>query len=597
MPLSFIFGEGTNTPDAATLQRRRQMVDQLQQASMSRAPQTFGEGLTAIGQALASRIKDRDLSKKEAAERERAGGRFGEIASGLMGGQPQMTPFMPGGGAAQPRDPMAPQSIADDAMVSIGREPTNPAGAIRAGLIQRGMPEHIADAFIMNMQDESGLRTDINERNPIVPGSRGGFGLAQWTGPRRRALEAFAAERGVPVSDKNLQLDFLMQELQGPEARAGQRIMSAQDTPTAAAAILNDFLRPAEQHRAEREARYMGGQQQGGMAQSITELAELASNPYLPEGQRMVAQMLIQQQMQQPKQPDPTSGMREYELARSQGFQGSFLDYQQQLAEARRSQTNVTTNVGGEQGPRLIGNEGLIAIPDATVEGGFRFEVAPNSPAALEREASGEQARFGRDQLVRSGGAAIQDIGRALDLMGEDRILPIAGGMSRIVAGVGPFVGNYDASSLRQMVRSAQSSISINEIMNLRRAGGTLGAIPYQQQQSFERLLGELDADGDPQVLQQNLQRVHNMFWEMVDPDGAYRPEPFDLPFDESGFRRDRVQSEPVRTPPPVGAPSPAQGEIMQMDMDGLLSLDIDGMTDAQVRQYNERMRVLLDGG
>ena len=155
MPLSFIFGEGTNTPDAATLQRRRQMVDQLQQASMSRAPQTFGEGLTAIGQALASRIKDRDLSKKETAERERAGGRFGEIASGLMGGQPQMTPFMPGGGTAQPRDPMAPQSIADDAMVSIGREPTNPAGAIRAGLIQRGMPEHIADAFIMNMQDEA----------------------------------------------------------------------------------------------------------------------------------------------------------------------------------------------------------------------------------------------------------------------------------------------------------------------------------------------------------------------------------------------------------------------------------------------------------
>ena len=38
--------------------------------------------------------------------------------------------------------------------------------------------EHVADGFVMNFKDESGLNPGINEQNPIVPGSRGGFGLA-----------------------------------------------------------------------------------------------------------------------------------------------------------------------------------------------------------------------------------------------------------------------------------------------------------------------------------------------------------------------------------------------------------------------------------
>ena len=143
-----------------------------------------------------------------------------------------------------------------------GEDWVTPAGGgdwITDGLIARGMPPHLALAFGWNGMDESGLDAGINEANPTVPGSRGGFGGMQWTGPRRRALEAFAAERGVSPADKDLQLDFLMSELQGPEASAWAKISSAKDTPTAAAAIVNDFLRPAEEHRASREAKYMGG--------------------------------------------------------------------------------------------------------------------------------------------------------------------------------------------------------------------------------------------------------------------------------------------------------------------------------------------------
>jgi hypothetical protein len=165
------------------------------------------------------------------------------------------------------------------------------------GLVQRGMPRHVAEAFAWNARDESRMDPGINEIAPLVPGSRGGFGLMQWTGPRRRALEAFAAERGVDVADPNLQLDFLMYELGGPESSAAKAIFGAADTPTAAAAIVNKFLRPAEVNRAKRERAYLGGDvsyaPQGEYARNA--LAGPAGSPEAPQN------ALAAMQQQQPE--------------------------------------------------------------------------------------------------------------------------------------------------------------------------------------------------------------------------------------------------------------------------------------------------------
>ena len=126
------------------------------------------------------------------------------------------------------------------------------------GLKRRGYPEHVAQGFVMNMMDESGLNPGINEAAPIVPGSRGGFGLYQLTGPRRTAYEQFAAQRGVNPADAEAQLDFLDYELKGPESRAAKSILSTQNPQQAAVAIARDFLRPATEHLQNRVARYSG---------------------------------------------------------------------------------------------------------------------------------------------------------------------------------------------------------------------------------------------------------------------------------------------------------------------------------------------------
>jgi len=136
------------------------------------------------------------------------------------------------------------------------------ADRLQSKLVARGMPEHIAKGFVMNFMDESGLSSTVNEKNPTVKGSRGGFGLYQLTGPRRKAYEAYAERQGIdtsdPVQQEDAQLSFLMEELNGPEKNAWSNIQTATDAGTAAAFIARDFLRPAEEHLNARVNRYTG---------------------------------------------------------------------------------------------------------------------------------------------------------------------------------------------------------------------------------------------------------------------------------------------------------------------------------------------------
>ena len=125
------------------------------------------------------------------------------------------------------------------------------------GLVKRGLPQHIAQGFAMNMKDESGLDAGINEITPVVKGSRGGFGLYQLTGPRRREFEAFAGQQGVALDDADAQLDFLMFELGGKESGAARSIMNTSTAGEAGAAIVRKFLRPLQSHQDSRAARYM----------------------------------------------------------------------------------------------------------------------------------------------------------------------------------------------------------------------------------------------------------------------------------------------------------------------------------------------------
>lgn len=225
------------------------------------------QGFTSSWQnVLADRGEEAGMSAADALVAPYLGGTPTVTASsmgGTAGGAPNFTPaaapdpLAPSMGTEGPIYPneMTPGGYAMGEVVPTGSD----AASIKAGLMARGLPEHVADGFIMNFMDESGLNPGINEIAPIVPGSRGGFGLYQLTGPRRTAYEQFAAQRGVDPSDVDAQLDWLMYELGGPEKNAAQAIMAAPDAGSAGAAIVDHFLRPAPEHEAARIAKYTGG--------------------------------------------------------------------------------------------------------------------------------------------------------------------------------------------------------------------------------------------------------------------------------------------------------------------------------------------------
>jgi hypothetical protein len=148
--------------------------------------------------------------------------------------------------------------------------------AVIAGLVKRGVPQHVAEGVVMNFQDESGLDTSI-------PGDNGNaYGLAQWNGPRRIRLQGEARARGVPVDDLDLQLDYFMQENAGPEAAAWKQVMAAPDRNSAAVAFVNQWERPATKHAVARTAKYSGARASPGSPYELQ--ARHPQNPQVGTG-------------------------------------------------------------------------------------------------------------------------------------------------------------------------------------------------------------------------------------------------------------------------------------------------------------------------
>lgn len=87
--------------------------------------------------------------------------------------------------------------------------------------------EYDAAAVFGNAGHESGGFRLLQEIKPTVPGSRGGLGYFQWTGPRRVNFERYCARNGLQVADPEANYKFLFVELVGPESGAMNRVKNA----------------------------------------------------------------------------------------------------------------------------------------------------------------------------------------------------------------------------------------------------------------------------------------------------------------------------------------------------------------------------------
>jgi len=150
--------------------------------------------------------------------------------------QPLGMPTPPGGGGTGGTStPGTPPVFPGGTSSPAPGQAANPAQLRDAVAATLNVPSADAAAIVSNMYAESGLRSGINEAAPIVPGSRGGFGLVQWTGPRRRALEEYAVAHNLDVGQQSTQLAFMKEELKKYPGLLAR--MQAARTPEEKAAI------------------------------------------------------------------------------------------------------------------------------------------------------------------------------------------------------------------------------------------------------------------------------------------------------------------------------------------------------------------------
>lgn len=294
--MSFIFGGNTGM-SYDDIQAKRKIAEQLLQQNAS-TPRNVGEGLSAIGRALAYR----NITKKADAADATNKAAFDQQYSGLFAGS--------SGGSAPsfaPVDPNSPEGIGDATMVALGKAPDfaklESTYGLPSGYLSR------------TAQLESG--GNPNAQNPnssaggmfqFIDSTAKQYGLTDKTDP---IASADAAAR-LAADNKA----YLTKAL-GREPSAGELYLAHQQGPAGAAKLILNQGAPAASlvgndavalnggsggmtggdFAQKWLAKFGGEQPQSGSGMSIQALAEVAGSPYATPGQKAVAAALLQQQM------------------------------------------------------------------------------------------------------------------------------------------------------------------------------------------------------------------------------------------------------------------------------------------------------------
>lgn len=113
-----------------------------------------------------------------------------------------------------------------------------------------------AAAILGNLGHESAGLTILQEIKPTVPGSKGGYGWAQWTGPRRRAYEAYCARTGKDPASDEANYAYLFLELKGIEGSEGGaigKLVAAKGLDAKVETFERAFLRAGVKHYPSRK--------------------------------------------------------------------------------------------------------------------------------------------------------------------------------------------------------------------------------------------------------------------------------------------------------------------------------------------------------
>lgn len=159
-----------------------------------------------------------------------------------------------------------------------------PGEYVYEGFLQRGFSPVQAAVLTGNFQQESSF--DPRAFNP----KENAFGAMQWRLDRLTGLQNYAQTTGRAPDDIDAQMDWVVQEMQGPEAKNAAAFLTATD-PAQANAALKRYIRYAhgsENARLQNAMSYIAPKQEGGnmlMAQAAPTGGNRFVNPAFPNAQ------------------------------------------------------------------------------------------------------------------------------------------------------------------------------------------------------------------------------------------------------------------------------------------------------------------------
>lgn len=188
--------------------------------------------------------------------------------------------------------------------------------------------------------------------------------------------------------------------------------------------------------------------------------------------------------MRNPPAPDLPASVDEYNFAVSQGYKGTFFDYQKEMADAKRAQTNVT--VGGSEYGTIP--QGYMMVTDP-VTGAKSLAPIAGGPAALEAEAEEAKAAQRRGMADAATQTIVSTAAKAREAAGARTLTGPLGSL----AAINPATQNAE---MYRQVESLKSQAALENINAMRQAsptGGALGAASDADMLLLREKSGALD--------------------------------------------------------------------------------------------------------
>ena len=176
-------------------------------------------------------------------------------------------------------------------------------------------------------------------------------------------------------------------------------------------------------------------------------------------------------------------------------------------------------NQGTPQSAARVATVPTSTTPDVTIVPKSPADIAAKNFAASQKKTERKLAK-GEANIVRAAGTVVADAGRALKLA-QDNYL--ATGIANDVFGwmnmdiIAEALG--DAKAMRDLTTSIKGNISVDQIMAMKAAsetGGALGHVPQQQMKTMMGLLGAIDPNQRRDIFIDNIKRVQNLYQDLI---------------------------------------------------------------------------------